>query len=617
MPRRRPLVASATSLRLRSAGRADFSGVESISNGFREAGFCFYSYDNIHGPKEDVCTDAGFIFGLILCLRIREGGFCWLAPLCSSWVWISSGTTLRSTAFPEGLTDNAASRYGNKMVARIMLYCWIMKARGVAVCVEQPTSSLMSASRWFQDFLRAVPMYQTRVNLGCFNGDSAKPIYVYSTERWFRYLHDYRTRYRGPPFSASSSSSSFSFPLLLLLLPDSGDPGRGPVGGPNRPSFQEALPLFGPALAQALLLPDTELPLPRPSFLLLLCLLLCLVLLLHPSSRAERIAPSFGSRMAERWADMAEDAEVVQQLSLWEASDLRTEVMQRHFGPTLQQMGVQVRERDLFQLFQDGDLARRPAIVIIACLCPTKELRSELDNLLYTYLRRRVDAAERRIVYDAITYEAAVGQLPQATVVSISRRSDCLRATSTPSTVLSMKRIIGYTPVECHHGPDEALRPLNDAHELVARINTTGPCNPQSFTDANGEFNLPAMCFQATVWNWPVLFTGEWDGSLCHACAFEVWANMLPATIPRQPAPFQCRHVSKVMGGHVGQYAEFYDYAEERRITQLLGARLWHISQQNEVDSELPVQAIQPHVKLNAAVMWHFATPVASAHRGL
>ena len=71
------------------------------------------------------------------------------------------------------------------------------------------------------------------------------------------------------------------------------------------------------------------------------------------------------------------------------------------------------------------------------------------------------------------------------------------------------------------------------------------------------------------------------------------------------------------MGGHVGQYAEFYDYAEERRITQLLGARLWHISQQNEVDSELPVQAIQPHVKLNAAVMWHFATPVASAHRGL
>ena len=107
------------------AVRADFSGVESISNGFRQAGCSFYSYDYIHGPKEDVCTDAGFIFGLILCLRIREGGFCWLAPLCSSWVWISSGTTLRSSAFPEGLTNNGACKYGNKMVARIMLYCWI------------------------------------------------------------------------------------------------------------------------------------------------------------------------------------------------------------------------------------------------------------------------------------------------------------------------------------------------------------------------------------------------------------------------------------------------------------------------------------------------------------
>ena len=120
-----------------------FSGVESISNAFRGMGLSCYSYDYDHGQKEDVNTDAGFVFGLILCLRIREGGFCWLAPLCSSWVWISSGTTLRSSVFPEGLTGNAACKYGNKMVARIMLYCWIcwLRRSRHPTCISPPSSN--------------------------------------------------------------------------------------------------------------------------------------------------------------------------------------------------------------------------------------------------------------------------------------------------------------------------------------------------------------------------------------------------------------------------------------------------------------------------------------------
>ena len=44
------------------------------------------TYD-IHADNnlQDINTDAGFIYALILCMRIGSGKFCWLAPLCSSW----------------------------------------------------------------------------------------------------------------------------------------------------------------------------------------------------------------------------------------------------------------------------------------------------------------------------------------------------------------------------------------------------------------------------------------------------------------------------------------------------------------------------------------------------
>ena len=67
------------------------------------------TYD-IHADNnlQDINTDAGFIYALILCMRIGSGKFCWLAPLCSSWVWICRGTTGRSPLFPEGRSHVAA-----------------------------------------------------------------------------------------------------------------------------------------------------------------------------------------------------------------------------------------------------------------------------------------------------------------------------------------------------------------------------------------------------------------------------------------------------------------------------------------------------------------------------
>ena len=146
----------------------------------------------------------------------------------------------------------------------------------------------------------------------------------------------------------------------------------------------------------------------------------------------------------------------------------------------------------------------------------------------------------------------------------------------------------------------------------MARINTKGPLDPFSFVENNGALNLVKMCLHTTLAGWRVLFTGQWDGSLCHGCAMGVLATIAAQSLPQEPAPMVAQpFASKVMAGYIGVYADYYDHARERRVQQLLSERLYRISRRDAVDDMLPVQDMQPHVNLNTAVMWLFALPVS------
>ena len=105
-----------------------FAGVGAIANGFVSNGFVGTTFDIDNGPSQDINSDVGFLFALALCLRIRDRGLCWLAPLCSSWVWVATGSTHRSLAHPGGLLPSASVTYGNKMVSRCVLLIWMAMA---------------------------------------------------------------------------------------------------------------------------------------------------------------------------------------------------------------------------------------------------------------------------------------------------------------------------------------------------------------------------------------------------------------------------------------------------------------------------------------------------------
>lgn len=56
----------------------------------------------IGGPTHDVLSDIGYSNSLFQCLNLRPGSGCWLAPVCSTWVFMFVGCTYVSLFMASG-----------------------------------------------------------------------------------------------------------------------------------------------------------------------------------------------------------------------------------------------------------------------------------------------------------------------------------------------------------------------------------------------------------------------------------------------------------------------------------------------------------------------------------
>ena len=75
-------------------------------------------------------------------LRLKAGGYCHWALPCSSWVWISRGSSGRSVEEPRGNGLSMAAT-GNRQAARLSLLTLVLYVRRVFWGLEQPGSSLL------------------------------------------------------------------------------------------------------------------------------------------------------------------------------------------------------------------------------------------------------------------------------------------------------------------------------------------------------------------------------------------------------------------------------------------------------------------------------------------
>ena len=74
-----------------------FSGAATIASSAQEMIGPSMCFDIAYTSEQDICSDSGFQRLIRLVLRIMPGGLLWLAPVCSTWVWIArKGTGLRT-----------------------------------------------------------------------------------------------------------------------------------------------------------------------------------------------------------------------------------------------------------------------------------------------------------------------------------------------------------------------------------------------------------------------------------------------------------------------------------------------------------------------------------------
>lgn len=94
-----------------------------ISDASEAVGLTGYSLDQKNDPKQDMSLNCGvqmFIDGIA---RMAVESLLWLAPECSSWVWVCWSTTGRRTNRPGGVPSSAvlAANHLAEFVARALL----------------------------------------------------------------------------------------------------------------------------------------------------------------------------------------------------------------------------------------------------------------------------------------------------------------------------------------------------------------------------------------------------------------------------------------------------------------------------------------------------------------
>ena len=161
-----------------------FSGMESVSQGARSFGFQGLSIDKKHGQSHDILTPLGFLTCLSAVMHIKRHGFLFLAPPCSTWVWMSHGSTGRRRNNAMGDPHNNYVKSQNRLVSRLCHIIWLARKRGVFVIIEQPQDSCMEQHPRLAHLLKRFRMGTFKLDMGAYGAFSQKPTKLWGTAPW-------------------------------------------------------------------------------------------------------------------------------------------------------------------------------------------------------------------------------------------------------------------------------------------------------------------------------------------------------------------------------------------------------------------------------------------------
>lgn len=97
----------------------------------------------------DFNSPEGFICALRIALSMKWGSMSLGAPVCSSWIWLSRGSSKRTVFFPLGDIRVPSVRQGNLMIANMVALLLLLDTKNIWWVIEQPARSLMQEHpRW-------------------------------------------------------------------------------------------------------------------------------------------------------------------------------------------------------------------------------------------------------------------------------------------------------------------------------------------------------------------------------------------------------------------------------------------------------------------------------------
>lgn len=158
-----------------------FAGKMSVTKGEWAEGRRAVPFEiKLDANNMDILSSAGFANAMFQICNLKPGSGCLSAPVCSSWVFMSRGTTCRTKARPLGRSDNEGVHNGNVMTARVLILMLLASAKGIFWLLEQPASSIMEHHPCFQEVLGMVHLVKKTIYMQNYGGTSPKPTILYS-----------------------------------------------------------------------------------------------------------------------------------------------------------------------------------------------------------------------------------------------------------------------------------------------------------------------------------------------------------------------------------------------------------------------------------------------------
>ena len=157
---------------------------------------CKHVSDAAGSATHDLITTVpGLVTAVIAALAIQAGGLCHLATVCTSFVFINSGTHGRCMAIPEGWREYSPEymQIGTCLAARSAILALIAWCMGAIWVLEQPSSSCMLyltswqvIIRWFSEKVSQglcnATVLRNSVFMVSFRGPTLKPTSLFSNE---------------------------------------------------------------------------------------------------------------------------------------------------------------------------------------------------------------------------------------------------------------------------------------------------------------------------------------------------------------------------------------------------------------------------------------------------